>query len=693
MSLEEIVEKIIEKTGLSRKDIQDKIKAKVEELDFFVTERGAAHIVANELGVEIEKRVVQPAVSSSGSISIKDLHSMEPQPSVNIIGRVVRIYSPRSFKSKDRSGSLQRLIIADKTSTIAVVLWGRTELINQNALKRGDVLRIIKGYTKDAWKQSGKELHVGTNTKLQVNPEGFPPNDFPAPTTVNLSEITEVSEDIDVKGVVKSISKISTFEKSSGEEGRVGSLRLIDKEGQTRITFWDDMTAQLEKLSPGDELLIEGVQTRPNRDGEIELQTSQRTHITMLGKKSIPQEPVNFVQLSEITESSSNITVEARIGGFGSTTSFEKSDGSQGYVSRLLIYDETGTIQLVLWDDYASMMQNLKKGQGVRIDNGYAKKNMYDNLELHIGRNGDFTTSATVKVPKDLPITEVSKVDPKAGSVCIEGVTIEDATIREVTVSSGEKRTVANVRLQDMSGWIRLVGWQDDAQKIGSLKGQTYVKVEFGNPRTRKAGDGDQDIVELFIGRYTTITPEKAIPDKFKNLPTQFVSTPRKYPRKDLNAVVADEFVEIRAKVLRIFDSRPPYYHSCPECRRRVTLEGEKTICSVHGEVKAEPYILLAFVIDDGYANMRASMIGRPAESALNNMTGKELSDMGDEEAYEKIREILMEKELLFSGKIVERPPFNEDQETSLEMRVYQISSADAKAEADRLMDLLKERE
>ncbi|MFX1534301.1 MAG: hypothetical protein ACFFDI_08780 [Promethearchaeota archaeon] len=693
MSLEEIVEKIIEKTGLSRKDIQDKIKAKVEELDFFVTERGAAHIVANELGVEIEKRVVQPTVSSSGSINIKDLHSMDPQPSVNIIGRVIRIYSARSFKSKDRSGSLQRLIIADKTGTIPVVLWGRTELIKQAALKRGDVLRIIKGYTKEAWKQSGKELHIGNNTKLQVNPEGSPPNDFPAPTTINLSEITEVSEDIDVKGVVKSISKISTFEKSSGEEGRVGSLRFVDKGEQTRVTFWDDMTIQLEKLSPGDELLIEGVQTRSNRDGEIELQTSRRTHITKLGKKSIPQEPVKFVKISELTESSSNITVDARIGSIGSTTTFEKSDGSQGSVGRLLIYDETGTIQLVLWDDHASMIQNLRKGQGVRIDNGYAKKGLYDNLELQIGRNGDFTTSAAVKVPEELPITEISKVDPSTDSVCIEGVTIEDATLREVTVSSGEKRTVANVRIRDISGWIRLVGWQDDAQKIASLKGQTYVKVDFGNPRTRKAGDGDQDIVELFIGRYTTVTPEKSIPERFKNLPTQFVPTPRKYTRKDLNAVVADEFVEIRAKVLRIFDSRPPYYYSCPECRRRVTLEGEKTICSVHGEVKAEPYILLAFVIDDGYANTRASMIGKAAESALNNMTGQELVDMGDEEAYEKIREILMEKELLFSGKIVERPPFNEDQEVSLEMRVYQISPADSKAEAERLMKILKERE
>ncbi|MFX1251485.1 MAG: hypothetical protein ACFFCZ_07735 [Promethearchaeota archaeon] len=693
MSLEEIVEKIIEKTGLSRKDIQDKIKAKVEELDFFVTERGAAHIVANELGVEIEKRVVQPTVSPSGSITIKDLHSMEPQPSVNIIGRVIRIYSPRDFKSKDRSGSLQRLIIADKTSTIPVVLWGRTELINQNALKRGDVLRIIKGYTKDAWKQSGKELHVGTNTKLQVNPEGFSPNDFPAPITVNLSAITEVSEDIDVKGVVKSISKISTFEKSSGEEGRVGSLRLVDKEGQTRITFWDDMTAQLEKLSPGDELLIEGVQTRPNRDGVIELQTSRRTHITMLGKKSIPQEPVNFVKISEITENSSNITVDARVGGIGGTTTFEKSDGSQGSVGRLLIYDETGTIQLVLWDDHASMMQNLRKDQGVRIDNGYAKKGIYDNLELQIGRNGDFTTSAATKVPKEPSITEIANIDSSTDSVCIEGVTLEDATLREVTISSGEKRTVANVRIQDKSRWIRLVGWQDDAQKISSLKGQTYVKVEFANPRTRKTADGDQDIVELFIGRYTAVTPEKEIPENFKDLPTQFVPSTRKYSRKDLNAVVADEFVEVRAKVLRIFDSRPPYYHSCPECRRRVTSEGEKTMCPVHGEVKAEPYLLVAFVIDDGYANMRASMIGRAAESALNNMTGKEFAEMGDEEAYEKIREILMEKELLFSGKIIERPPFNEDQETSLEIRVSQISSADAKAEADRLIDLLKERE
>ncbi|MFX0090130.1 MAG: OB-fold nucleic acid binding domain-containing protein [Candidatus Hodarchaeota archaeon] len=694
MSLEEIVEKIIEKTGMSRKDIQDKIKAKVEELDFFVTERGAAHIVANELGVEVEKRAVKPITAPSDTVTIKDLHSMEPQPSINIVGRVIRVYTSRSFKSKDdRSGSLQRLLIVDKTGTIPVVLWGRPELVTQGALNRGDIIRIIKGYTKEAWKQPGKrEVNIGNNTKIQVNPEGFSSDDFPVPQTHKLNELVESEEDIDITGVVKSVSDVSTFTKSSGEEGKVASLRLVDKEGQTRVTFWDDMVAQLEKFSPGDELLFEGVQTRLNRDEQVEIQVARRTRITKIGKASIPQTPMKKLKIAELTEDSSNISMDARVGNIGKITEFEKTDGSQGAVGRLLIYDETGIIQLVLWNEHTETMSRLRKGQGLHIDNGYVKKGFYDNLELQIGRNGDFTASSAAEIPKNPAITEVRKINPSTAFVCIEGVTMEDATVREVTVSSGETRTVANVRVQDASGWIRLVGWQDDADKLAALKGQTYVEVEFANPRAREREEG-QSIVELFIGRHTIVTPAKSIPEKFKTLSTESQPVRREYERKDLNAVAEDEFVEVRAKVLRIFDSRPPYYHSCPECRKRVTVEEGQTMCSEHGQVEAEPYTLVAFVIDDGYENMRASLIGRAAEVTLDNLTGKDFKEMGDEAAYEKIREILMEKELLFSGKIVKRPPFKEEQEASLEMRVYRVRPADAKTEADRLMEILQDRD
>jgi hypothetical protein len=51
--LKDIISKIAKQTDLGESEIQQKIKAKIEQLYGLVSEEGAAHIVANEYGIKL----------------------------------------------------------------------------------------------------------------------------------------------------------------------------------------------------------------------------------------------------------------------------------------------------------------------------------------------------------------------------------------------------------------------------------------------------------------------------------------------------------------------------------------------------------------------------------------------------------------------------------------------------------------
>lgn len=54
MDVEKSITQIIEQTGLSQEDIQQKVSEKIEELSGLISEEGALFVISKELGVELE---------------------------------------------------------------------------------------------------------------------------------------------------------------------------------------------------------------------------------------------------------------------------------------------------------------------------------------------------------------------------------------------------------------------------------------------------------------------------------------------------------------------------------------------------------------------------------------------------------------------------------------------------------------
>jgi ssDNA-binding replication factor A large subunit len=157
--LKDIISKINQKSGLSDEDIRSKISEKVNQLYGLVSEEGAAHIIANEYGIKL--------FDFSGELKIKDI--LIGMRSVDVLGKVTRKFELREFSTEKRKGKVANLMIADETGSMRVVFWNdKTDDFTQ--IKEDDVIKIKNAYVRE--NTGRKELHMGDNSQLIINPVG-----------------------------------------------------------------------------------------------------------------------------------------------------------------------------------------------------------------------------------------------------------------------------------------------------------------------------------------------------------------------------------------------------------------------------------------------------------------------------------------------------------------------------------------
>jgi replication factor A1 len=134
MSSNHLIEKISQKTGLPKEQIQKLILEKQKELCGLVSFEGAAHIVGRELGVElIEKKITQ----------IKDVYA--GMRNINIKARVTKIFK-KEFEHDGEKKQVVNVFLLDKTGELRLSLWNeQAELLDA---REGDVVEIIDAYAR-----------------------------------------------------------------------------------------------------------------------------------------------------------------------------------------------------------------------------------------------------------------------------------------------------------------------------------------------------------------------------------------------------------------------------------------------------------------------------------------------------------------------------------------------------------------
>lgn len=158
--LPELKEKIVRSGKCSSVELEDRIKIKINELSGLISEEGAAHIIANELGVELVN-------IQRDKLKIKEVYA--GMRGITTKGRVVRKFETRQFAKGERTGQVCSLILGDDTGTVRVVFWN--DQVNfVDKVQDGDILLLKDVYVKE--NNNDREIHVGERTELQINPEG-----------------------------------------------------------------------------------------------------------------------------------------------------------------------------------------------------------------------------------------------------------------------------------------------------------------------------------------------------------------------------------------------------------------------------------------------------------------------------------------------------------------------------------------
>jgi hypothetical protein len=200
-----IIEKITEQTDLKEDDVQNKINSKLEQLSGLISKEGAAHIVANELGVKL--------MQTEGVMKIKNL--MAGMRDVELDCKVIRKYDLRTFENARGQGKVFKFLVGDDTGVTMVVLWNDKSDFEKK-FKENDLIKLKQVSIRD---NNGRtEIHVGDGGEIEVNPKGViieTQNNFAKPERKKISELKEKDENVEIFATVVQVFDPKFFKVNS----------------------------------------------------------------------------------------------------------------------------------------------------------------------------------------------------------------------------------------------------------------------------------------------------------------------------------------------------------------------------------------------------------------------------------------------------------------------------------------------
>ncbi len=156
---DEIIEKITSGSSLSKAEIENRINGKMSQLSGLVSREGAAHIIANELGIKLFEMPSKLKISNL-AVGLRN---------IELVGRVNQVFGKRDFVKENRSGTVANFVLTDETASVRVVIWGsKAETVDK--LSEGMVVKLINAYVKD--NNGRKEAHLNDKSEIVINPSG-----------------------------------------------------------------------------------------------------------------------------------------------------------------------------------------------------------------------------------------------------------------------------------------------------------------------------------------------------------------------------------------------------------------------------------------------------------------------------------------------------------------------------------------
>jgi replication factor A1 len=169
---------------------------------------------------------------------------------LDLVARVRRKFNMQEFKRDDGSmGKVMSVILADETGTVRTSFWGNAVELAKK-LSIGDIVSIHNAYTR-AGLASRPEVQIGRATSIEINPAGISVGEL-KPSRIKIGELDAGMDALEVVGRVIEVSRAREFTRADGSKGKVATLGIGDETGITRLSLWQDVADEAEKIKVGD---------------------------------------------------------------------------------------------------------------------------------------------------------------------------------------------------------------------------------------------------------------------------------------------------------------------------------------------------------------------------------------------------------------------------------------------------------
>jgi len=573
---------------------------------------------------------------------ITPIDEISPEAEVNIIARIRRVPSVRTYQRNGKEGQVASLELQDGTGKISYTLWNRdVDLIEDLELNEGDSVKILSAQVRERNDEISLSHWDGRIIK----------GDFEVPDfeekIIKIAELQEM-KDVTLIGIVTKIQDTISFERADGSSGFVKSIEIADDTGAIRVTLWGDDTkieinkGDIVKLIGGnvefDEYTSSGYRVNTNWNTHIITNPDEDSNLIDVLKEYQNQlGPIKIETVHEIEEDSEEVDVLGRIISLNDPREFQRDDGTMGIVRSADFADDTGLIRLSFWDDKAH--SSLQPGQAVQIENARTKMGLYS-VELNIGKTARILPLNEENVG-DLPSLEeledmiyvTKKIDDleeedRNIKVIARIIDLQDPT--EFQRQDGSPGVVRGMEIGDDTGSMRVSLWDDRADILYEVGDP--IKIE--NPRVSFRNDN----IELSIGNNAKII--NASEDDLKELPTFEELENILYKSKSIDELEDnDRNVKVSGTLENVFGDRI-LSARCPSCNNRLEQTDEDYICDYCGEDVDKPKYLLMIPsrLEDDTGDIQVTFFSKLAEDLLGMTTeeiAKIIEDSADEGALE----------------------------------------------------------
>ena len=596
-----------------------------------------ANLVQRSTVVHLEE---DPSKFPAYEEDITNIADIKPDTKVNIIARIVRIPTVRSYEKNGKQGKVASLELKDATGEISYTLWNNNvDLIENLKLEDGDSVKILQAQARQRANRDGEMEISLTHWDGRIIKGEY---DVPE-VNIEFSPIADLREqkNVSIKGIVSRLQDVRTFtRKTDGGEGKLRNFDVRDITGEIRVTVWGNDTDL--PINKGDIIKIIGGDVRYDEytQSQYSMNTNFNTQITINPENLSIEEldeldslraelrPTPIGEIYTMDDDGIELDVIGRILSVDDTNEFQRDDGTVGIVRSMTFADESGKVRLSLWNERAQEEYNV--GDAYQIENARTRLGMYA-VDLNIGSGARLIKlseeqASAMFIPELATLEKalydykkIEDLDEDDQDVIIIGRIIELNEVREFDRDNGDTGHVRNIEIADDTSSIRVVLWNDDAKKEFEM-GQP---IKLQNPRLTLDRDNR---IEANVSRSTAIL--EPTENEIEKLPSYEELMEAIYVSKPIESLLEDDVnVCVTGTIVQVGTDRV-IRKKCPNCGYTVEESEDEFICDNCGHVFDEPRILFMIptrIRDDTgeiqvtfFDNLAEELIGMKKEEILS---------------------------------------------------------------------------